>query len=502
MNDKDNPFGVGGGGERTVFRPNPGGRLPPAQPSPPPNAPPRAPAGYPQPAAPRPVAPSAQPFAGIARPAAASAPSQGRSDEWIATPKPAQPMAADGVQRAEDLRFEDLAAQHENPIMRAAGPLLLLLGRLRVAMVSASLASLMEQVAAAVGFFEKEIYAAGVPADQAKAAKYIVCATADDIVQNIPTDDRHIWTQYSMLSRFFGERIGGVRFFEELDRLKAEPAVNYNVLELQHACLALGFQGLHRTSGGGAMQLQTIQRNLYETLRRIRPKIAADLSPRWKGLDMAVKGNRLRLPVWVVAGVAALGLFAVFATLRSMLGQASERTAEANIALHPLTKITLQRRLPGPPPPPPAVTTQLQRIRSGLDPGIPGCVMTADYAGKWIAMRICSGIMFDSGKADILPQFKPVAEKIAKIVEGEKGPVTVIGHTDNQPLNKTNRFKNNLDLSIARSQAATALMQPLVSDKQRLQTEGHGSDDPVADNKTPEGRARNRRVEFLITRTD
>ena len=37
----------------------------------------------------------------------------------------------------------------------------------------------------------------GVPEGQANVAKYCLCATADDIVQNIPTEDRHVWTQYS-----------------------------------------------------------------------------------------------------------------------------------------------------------------------------------------------------------------------------------------------------------------------------------------------------------------
>ena len=50
-----------------------------------------------------------------------------------------------------------------------------------------------------------------------------------------------------MLSRFFGERIGGVRFFEMLNHVKLDPLINYPLLELQHACLALGFQGVHRT---------------------------------------------------------------------------------------------------------------------------------------------------------------------------------------------------------------------------------------------------------------
>jgi type VI secretion system protein ImpK len=424
------------------------------------------------------------------------------SEDWIASGQRAPDPAAAQMQRAEDLHFDELAAQHENPIMRAAGPLLLLLGRLRVAMVRASFASLMDQVAAAVNFFDKDIRQAGVPTDQADVAKYLICATADDIVQNIPTEDRHVWTQYSMLSRFFGERIGGVRFFEYLDKLKNEPAANYNVLELQHACLALGFRGVHGTSGGGASQLQLIQRNLYETLRRVRPKVTLDLSPRWKGQALAARASRFRVPIWAVAGIAALALFALFALLRAILGEAAERVAENNIALHPMSAVTLQRRLPAPPPPPPPATTQLQRVRTGLEPGIPGCAMTADYAGQWIAVRICSGIMFDSGQAVVLPAFQPVAQRIAQIIEKEPGPVKVIGHTDNQPLSPANRFKNNLQLSIERAKAAAALMAPTMSQPNRLTIEGRGPDDPIADNKTPDGRARNRRVEFLLTRSE
>src|SRR6202035_1294166 len=176
------------------------------------------------------------------------------------------------------LRVDELAAPNANPIMRAAGPLLQLLGRLQVALLRAPFATLMEQVAEAIKFFEKDIRSAGISEQQADSAKYVLCATADDIVQNIPTDDRHVWTQYSMLSRFFGERIGGVRFFDELTRLKQDPLLNYNVLELQHTCLALGFQGIHRTSAGGVSALQQIQRDLYETLRRVRPKVYRELS--------------------------------------------------------------------------------------------------------------------------------------------------------------------------------------------------------------------------------
>ena len=285
------------------------------------------------------------------------------------------------------LRVDELVAPNANPIMRAAGPLLLLLGRLRVALMRASFASLMEQVADAIKFFEKDIRSAGISEHQANTAKYILCATADDIVQNIPTEDRHVWTQYSMLSRFFGERIGGVRFFEDLDRLKHDPLVNYPVLELQHACLALGFQGMHRASADGLASLQLIQRNLYETLRRVRPKSDADLSPHWRGQALANRRQRARVPVWMVAAVVAALLFgSLFHAADAAVGRA-ENAAEVALALHPGDPIELKRRViapppPPPPPPPPDRITQLQRIRTALAAEQLACAMTADQTGE------------------------------------------------------------------------------------------------------------------------
>src|SRR4051812_18632459 len=296
MSDSDRPPGPPGRGDRTIIRPNPGARRPAA-----PSAP----------FAPAPSAPS-----GGSYPAAApGAPTS--TEDWISTQ--AAPKKTEEVRRA-DLNLDDLAAPNENPIMRAAGPLLLLLGRLRVALLRAPFASLMEQVADAIKFFEKDIRSAGISEQQANTAKYILCATADDIVQNIPTEDRHVWTQYSMLSRFFGERTGGVRFFDELERALKDPLVNYPLLELFHTCLALGFQGMHRSSPNGQVALGQIQRNVYETLRRVRPKVIHDLSPRWKGQALASQSSRLRVPVWVDGSAATAGLIGLFIILRALLG--------------------------------------------------------------------------------------------------------------------------------------------------------------------------------------
>jgi type VI secretion system protein ImpK len=370
----------------------------------------------------------------------------------------------------------------------------------------ASFAHLMEQVADAVKFFETDIRSAGISEDHANTAKYVLCATADDIVQHIPTEDRHVWTQYSMLSRFFGERVGGVRFFEILDRLKVDPLVNYAVLELQHACLALGFQGMHRSSPNGVASLQVIQRNLYETLRRVRPKSDADLSPHWRGQQLANRRQRVRIPVWMVAAVAATLLMAGYFTLRTLLSARAEDAAAVALALHPTDAIELKRRViapppPPPPPPPPERITQLQRIRNALAAEKTACAMTADQTGSFIIIRVCDLILFEPGEATVLDAFKPVAARVAATLDKEPKHIRIVGHTDNSPI-RTVRFPSNFELSLVRAKAVAAVLKPSLTDPGRIDIEGKGPDAPIAGNTTPEGRARNRRVEIFIERSE
>jgi type VI secretion system protein ImpK len=488
-----------GSGDRTVIRPNPGGRRPAAPPT---NE--TAPAYTPvRPhdyvGQPQPIAPQATPYQPPSMP-----PGQ-NPDEWIAT-HPAPPPQQVMVQ-APDLRIDDLVTANENPILRSAGPLLLMLGRLRVALARASFSSLMEQVAEAINFFEKDIRSAGIPEGQAVSAKYLICSTADDIVQNIPTEDRHVWTQYSMLSRFFGERVGGVRFFDELTRLKQDPLLNYNVLELQHTCLALGFQGVHRTSAGGISTLQQIQRDLYETLRRVRPKANRELSPHWPGQNMASRLSRVNVPWWAVAGVVGVLLFGLYFLFFYLLNGDVDLTTSKMASLHDLGKISIERKVvvpPLPPPPPePDRITQLQRIRAALAPEIAAGQASADQTANRIIIRVGNIILFDSGSATVLQQFKPVATRVAAALDKEPGFIQIVGHTDNTPINVGNvRFPSNYHLSIERAKNVAALLQLGLSKPDRVQTDGKGETAPIADNKTPEGRARNRRVEILIPREE
>lgn len=157
---------------------------------------------------------------------------------------------------------------------------------------------------------------------------------------------------------------------------------------------------------------------------------------------------------------------------------------------------------PAPQPAPAPRIGQLERIRTALAEEIKAGSVTVDPFGNWVAIRIGNLITFASGQATALPGFVPVARKIASVTEGEKGPVRIVGHTDDQAVSAGGPFRDNQALSVARADAVAALIRPALSDPKRVAVEGRGSAEPIADNATNEGRARNRRVEILITRAE
>jgi chemotaxis protein MotB len=109
-------------------------------------------------------------------------------------------------------------------------------------------------------------------------------------------------------------------------------------------------------------------------------------------------------------------------------------------------------------------------------------------------------LLFNSGSAVINPGAFHTLDEIGHIIATEaEHPVLVEGHTDNRPIT-TSQYPSNWQLSGAR---AAAVVQRLVSDgvePKRTSLSGYASQDPVTTNATAFGRARNRRVEIILTR--
>lgn len=117
----------------------------------------------------------------------------------------------------------------------------------------------------------------------------------------------------------------------------------------------------------------------------------------------------------------------------------------------------------------------------------------------WIEIELSSGLLFPSG--DALPNdmaFEIIA-KIAKILAPYGNPVHVEGFTDNQPI-RTTQFPTNWELSAARAASIVRMLAMDGVDPSRMAAVGYGEFQPVADNATAEGRARNRRVVLVVSR--
>lgn len=128
-------------------------------------------------------------------------------------------------------------------------------------------------------------------------------------------------------------------------------------------------------------------------------------------------------------------------------------------------------------------------------------VTISQLQGK-LTVNILDRILFDSGEADLKPDGAVVLRKVAAILAAHPNlKVHVIGHTDNVPIKATarSRYPSNWELSTARATAAVrALTENAGVDPRRLGAVGYGEFRPVADNSTPEGRARNRRIAITI----
>jgi chemotaxis protein MotB len=119
-----------------------------------------------------------------------------------------------------------------------------------------------------------------------------------------------------------------------------------------------------------------------------------------------------------------------------------------------------------------------------------------------ISVTFVDRILFEFGKAAVTPEGEEVLRQVGQILkEVEDRKIRVVGHTDDRPIHPgyRDKFPSNWELSSARASAVIHYFQKQLGlDPTRLEAVGRSFYDPLATNETPEGRARNRRVEIII----
>jgi len=126
--------------------------------------------------------------------------------------------------------------------------------------------------------------------------------------------------------------------------------------------------------------------------------------------------------------------------------------------------------------------------------------ITVEQRNGRVYVSMEAKLLFSSGSIAVGPEGKTAVIQLAKALEGQEDmTILVEGHTDTDPI-KTATIKDNWDLSVMRATEVVRIMKSNSSiDPAILTAAGRGEHFPIASNETPEGKAKNRRIEVILT---
>lgn len=398
-------------------------------------------------------------------------------------PIPPPPLPGADPSRIERVPF---TAEGQDPLVRAAGPLLLLAGRLRFATQAPDMAALRRQLLADVRTFEERSQQSGVPTDQIAAGRYALCATLDEAILSTPWGAQTDWAAQPLLVVFHRETWGGEKFFQMIERTRSDPQRYAGLLELFYLCLSVGFGGRFAIDPQGSVQLERLQHELFELLRNLREPPATPLSLRWQGVEDRRNPLFRYVPLWVVAAAAIALVAGAWLYYRTTL------TSSAEPVLAALSQVGLEPYAGVETAPAPLVSLAVL-LRPEIDAG----VVTVEELGGKSTITLTAADLFASGSIQVNARYNDLLGRVGQALEQVPGSILVVGHTDDVPI-RSFRFQNNFELSNARALAVVAALERTLSNPSRVISSGVGSTQPrYLPAELPENRARNRRVEIV-----
>jgi len=402
----------------------------------------------------------------------------------------ASPGAAPGPAEQHDTRKSieqrvEEVSRAVNPLLAAARPLLRALADMPASLRQDQAVRWKSLLAQEARDFQTVCERANIRREHIMAARFCLCTALDEAANRAPWG-QDTWANNSLLIQFHGETGGGEKVFQLLGRLVDAPAEHLDVIEVIYQVLSLGFEGRYAGAADGHRQLDAIRQRLLHMISGARESVPRDLSPHWQGADAGRLGHLRAVPMWVTVSVLALALFAQFAWYKYEL---LRRTHDLEQQILAIGKSAA--------PPLPAKTARLAAL---LNEEIARGVVSVQEDATRSAVTFRGDDMFDGGRADVSSRILPLLDKVAGEINKVPGKVTVIGHSDNVPI-RTAAFPSNQVLSEERAATVSEYLSSKGVAKGRLEAVGKGDSEPLADNATPAGRAKNRRVEIVVTQS-
>ncbi len=210
-------------------------------------------------------------------------------------------------------------------------------------------------------------------------------------------------------------------------------------------------------------------------------------------------------------------LFALFALLYGTAAWEVEQLRQElrqRTVLLPQSETPLRPLFPSPPlepvvaapnltfaPPVDPLIESMNALRQAVHHLIERGEVSLHRSAAGLELEIRTQVLFPSASADLQPEATTLLWRLAQVLQPLDYPLRVEGFTDNIPIN-TPIFPSNWELSAARAASVVHVLADAGLPPQRLAAVGYGEFQPVADNNTPEGRARNRRVVIVVVAPD
>ncbi|CAN7530469.1 type IVB secretion system protein IcmH/DotU [Mesorhizobium sp. LjNodule214] len=398
------------------------------------------------------------------------------------------------------------ARAHPNALVNAFAPLLEFAPELESALPPENPEALRTRLLDELVRARDTAMAAGSSMERADQAAWVVAALLDDLALNTPWGGASVWPRQPLVVMLRGDVDAGTQFFTRLDELERHPNRDRELLELQYHCLALGFRGKYRVPGrSGDRSINAVRVAAARFLRDADAE-GAPLSPNWKGVIASDEPQRFIVPIWVMALGAAVIATAIHVGLSMGLSSQAVELSALVRALPPPSRADITRAAPKVDEPPPEAVTVDFALLPEFEAGAPADLKKALSGTESVSLaklviQASNPELFQSSRATLTEGFEPLIGSIARVILANQeliGKITVVGHTDSIPLQRSNPLSTNQRLSEERAATIAEMLVQNGVPQDRVRSEGRAATDPVADDSTREGRALNRRVEVLV----
>ncbi|WP_050811538.1 type IVB secretion system protein IcmH/DotU, partial [Vibrio nigripulchritudo] len=315
----------------------------------------------------------------------------------------------------------------KNLLLAEANVVLSLIGQIRATSQYGDVQQLREAFVQKIRDYETRLRLQNARNQDIDIARFCLCCLIDETVLNTVWGGQSIWVDNSLLSTFYANTQGGEQFYDYLDKAMSAPTESLDILQLQYICMSLGFIGRYRLEKNGVESHRSLRQRVFDVITTVSERPPKVLSDGWQ--DKVRLGEEITesTPVWVTLSIAGAILAATYMGFNYKINEESNRTFTNLLNLVPSVEITES-------PPLADVAPVALRIQDYLATEMDRGVVEIQQLPDRVRISFAANELFDSGSAELTQHIRPVLSKVGRSLEGTKGRIMIVGHTDNKPI--------------------------------------------------------------------